>query len=316
MPTRRPGAAPRTRPTSCSVRAGCARWPRRPSAPASRWSPSTTRSPRPALRRRHRRARRRDRAGRLRSPRPPACSAVGADDLDDVHRAVPRLLPARRARPHRRRPSRVGRRAPAPAPTSRPRGVAPTSTDAEGLRREAADAVEVVRRLWDSWEDDAVIRHVASSRYLDRDRLHYIDFTGETYAVKGPAIVPRPPQGQVVVLASPDLVPTRADRRRAGRAGAPSPSCATHSPRPPTLEALRRDRSRTRLAGPPGGRAPRPPGRPSTLARHRAGCATSATPRASSRCSPTWPTSPTACASCRRRSTTICPSCPASSCRS
>ena len=78
---------------------------------------------------------------------------------------------------------------------------------AEGLRREAADSVEVVRRLWDSWEDDAVIRHVASSRYLDRDRLHYIDFTGETYAVKGPAIVPRSPQGQLVVLADTDLVP-------------------------------------------------------------------------------------------------------------
>jgi alkanesulfonate monooxygenase SsuD/methylene tetrahydromethanopterin reductase-like flavin-dependent oxidoreductase (luciferase family) len=84
----------------------------------------------------------------------------------------------------------------------------PHVDDAGGLRREAADAVEVVRRLWDSWEDDAAIRHVASSRYLDRDRLHYIDFTGETYAVKGPAIVPRPPQGQVVVLASPDLVPS------------------------------------------------------------------------------------------------------------
>ena len=56
-------------------------------------------------------------------------------------------------------------------------------------------------RLWDSWEDDAVIRDVATSRYLDRDRLHYIDFNGETFSVKGPAIVPRPPQGQLVVLA-------------------------------------------------------------------------------------------------------------------
>ena len=79
--------------------------------------------------------------------------------------------------------------------------------DPAALRREAADATDVVRRLWDSWEDDAVIRDVATSRYLDRDQLHYIDFTGQTYAVKGPAIVPRPPQGQLVVLASTDLVP-------------------------------------------------------------------------------------------------------------
>ena len=73
--------------------------------------------------------------------------------------------------------------------------------------RESRDGVEVVRELWDSWEDDAVIRSVATSRYLDRDRLHYVDFTGDTYTVKGPAIVPRPPQGQLVVLGSPERVP-------------------------------------------------------------------------------------------------------------
>ena len=73
--------------------------------------------------------------------------------------------------------------------------------------RESRDGVEVVRDLWDSWEDDAVIRSVATSRYLDRDRLHYVDFAGATYSVKGPAIVPRPPQGQPVVLAPRGLVP-------------------------------------------------------------------------------------------------------------
>jgi len=83
----------------------------------------------------------------------------------------------------------------------------PPVAGAAQLRREAADAAEVVRALWDSWEDDAVIRDVASSRYLDRDRLHYIDFAGEGYSVKGPAIVPRPPQGQLVVLAAAGLLP-------------------------------------------------------------------------------------------------------------
>ncbi|MCW2685768.1 MAG: FMNH2-utilizing oxygenase [Mycobacterium sp.] len=66
---------------------------------------------------------------------------------------------------------------------------------------EAADAVEVVRRLWDSWEDDAVIRDVASGRYVDRDKLHYIDFAGKYFSVKGPSTTPRPPQGQPVVTA-------------------------------------------------------------------------------------------------------------------
>lgn len=64
---------------------------------------------------------------------------------------------------------------------------------------EAADAVEVARQLWDSWQDDAEIRDAASGRFLDADRVHHIDFTGEHFAVRGPAITPRPPQGQPLV---------------------------------------------------------------------------------------------------------------------
>jgi alkanesulfonate monooxygenase SsuD/methylene tetrahydromethanopterin reductase-like flavin-dependent oxidoreductase (luciferase family) len=67
------------------------------------------------------------------------------------------------------------------------------------LFEEAADYVEVVRRLWDSWEDDAEIRDVATGRFIDRGKLHYIDFTGAHFSVKGPSITPRPPQGQPVV---------------------------------------------------------------------------------------------------------------------
>ncbi|MFI0961097.1 LLM class flavin-dependent oxidoreductase [Streptomyces sp. NPDC021080] len=66
---------------------------------------------------------------------------------------------------------------------------------------EAADYVEVVRRLWDSWEDDAEIRDGATGRFIDRDKLHYIDFEGGNFRVKGPSITPRPPQGQPIVSA-------------------------------------------------------------------------------------------------------------------
>jgi alkanesulfonate monooxygenase SsuD/methylene tetrahydromethanopterin reductase-like flavin-dependent oxidoreductase (luciferase family) len=69
------------------------------------------------------------------------------------------------------------------------------------LFAEAADYVEVVRRLWDSWEDGAEIRDVATGRFVDRERLHYVDFDGRWFSVKGPAITPRPPQGQPVVAA-------------------------------------------------------------------------------------------------------------------
>ena len=75
----------------------------------------------------------------------------------------------------------VGRRAPLPE---------------SDLLAEAADYVEVVRRLWDSWEDDAEIRDVAAGRFVDRDKLHYIDFAGDYFSVRGPSITPRPPQGQ------------------------------------------------------------------------------------------------------------------------
>ncbi|PZG09300.1 LLM class flavin-dependent oxidoreductase [Nonomuraea aridisoli] len=74
-------------------------------------------------------------------------------------------------------------------------------THVRDLFAEAADAVEVARRLWDSWEDDAEIRDVATGRFIDRDKLHYIDFTGRFFSVKGPSITPRPPQGQPVVTA-------------------------------------------------------------------------------------------------------------------
>jgi alkanesulfonate monooxygenase SsuD/methylene tetrahydromethanopterin reductase-like flavin-dependent oxidoreductase (luciferase family) len=67
------------------------------------------------------------------------------------------------------------------------------------LFAEAADYVEVMRRLWDSWEDDAEIRDAATGRFVDRGKLHYIDFEGRWFSVKGPSITPRPPQGQPVV---------------------------------------------------------------------------------------------------------------------
>ncbi|WP_314323423.1 LLM class flavin-dependent oxidoreductase [Paenarthrobacter ilicis] len=80
------------------------------------------------------------------------------------------------------------------------------------LAEEAAASIEVGRRLWDSWEDDAVIRDVATGRYIDVDKLHYADFetpagfSGKAYSVKGPSIIPRPLQGQLPVLAAASLV--------------------------------------------------------------------------------------------------------------
>ncbi|AFA74869.1 putative monooxygenase [Gordonia polyisoprenivorans VH2] len=71
----------------------------------------------------------------------------------------------------------------------------------DALFTEAADYAEVLRRLWDSWEDGAEIRDAATGRFIDRDKLHYIDFEGEYFSVRGPSITPRPPQGQPPIAA-------------------------------------------------------------------------------------------------------------------
>lgn len=81
-------------------------------------------------------------------------------------------------------------------------GIAQLEEAAEAVEEffeEAADVVEVARRLWDSWEEDAEIRDVATDRFLDPDKLHRIDFEGRWFSVRGPSITPRPPQGQPVV---------------------------------------------------------------------------------------------------------------------
>jgi alkanesulfonate monooxygenase SsuD/methylene tetrahydromethanopterin reductase-like flavin-dependent oxidoreductase (luciferase family) len=90
-----------------------------------------------------------------------------------------------------------------------------TAAAVQDLFDEAADAVEVVRRLWDSWEDGAEIRDAATNRFLDRDKIHSVDFAGRFFSVRGPGIVPRPPQGQPLVVA---LAHARAAYELAGRA--------------------------------------------------------------------------------------------------
>jgi alkanesulfonate monooxygenase SsuD/methylene tetrahydromethanopterin reductase-like flavin-dependent oxidoreductase (luciferase family) len=72
----------------------------------------------------------------------------------------------------------------------------------DDLWEEAADYAEVLRRLWDSWEDDAEIRDVATGRFIDREKLHHIDFEGRWFSVRGPSITPRPPQGHPPIAAT------------------------------------------------------------------------------------------------------------------
>jgi FMN-dependent oxidoreductase (nitrilotriacetate monooxygenase family) len=68
----------------------------------------------------------------------------------------------------------------------------------EDRYRGAEEFVEVVTRLWDSWEDDAVVVDKEAGVFIDDTRVHAIDHHGERFAVEGPLDVPRPPQGHPV----------------------------------------------------------------------------------------------------------------------
>ncbi|MGO4167814.1 LLM class flavin-dependent oxidoreductase [Novosphingobium sp. YAF33] len=66
--------------------------------------------------------------------------------------------------------------------------------------RLAEEYLDVVKGLWDSWEDDALVRDKASGQFLDPDKLHELNHKGEFLSVKGPLNISRSPQGQPVIF--------------------------------------------------------------------------------------------------------------------
>ncbi len=64
----------------------------------------------------------------------------------------------------------------------------------------AEEFVDVVRGLWDSWDDDAFIKDKQSGIYADPNKVHMLDHQGQYYSVKGPLNIPRSPQGHPVLI--------------------------------------------------------------------------------------------------------------------
>lgn len=64
----------------------------------------------------------------------------------------------------------------------------------------AEEFVDVVVKLWDSWEDGAIVGDRARGVFVDGSRIHPIDHRGEHFSVRGPSIVPRSPQGRPVLV--------------------------------------------------------------------------------------------------------------------
>jgi FMN-dependent oxidoreductase (nitrilotriacetate monooxygenase family) len=64
----------------------------------------------------------------------------------------------------------------------------------------AQEYLEVVTKLWDSWEDDAIVGDRASGQYADADKIHPIDHDGRHFKVRGALTTPRSPQGRPVYV--------------------------------------------------------------------------------------------------------------------
>ncbi len=64
----------------------------------------------------------------------------------------------------------------------------------------AAEFIRVVTRLWDSWQDDALLFDKAAGIIADSSKVHPLNHHGEYFRVRGPLNVPRPPQGRPVLV--------------------------------------------------------------------------------------------------------------------
>jgi FMN-dependent oxidoreductase (nitrilotriacetate monooxygenase family) len=64
----------------------------------------------------------------------------------------------------------------------------------------AEEFVDVVRGLWDSWDDDAFIKDKEKGVYADPAKVHLLDHKGKYYSVKGPLNIPRSPQGHPILI--------------------------------------------------------------------------------------------------------------------
>jgi FMN-dependent oxidoreductase (nitrilotriacetate monooxygenase family) len=69
------------------------------------------------------------------------------------------------------------------------------------LRYEIADEyLEVIKGLWDSWDDDAFTRERDSGKFFDAEKLHRLNHKGRFFSVEGPLNIQRSPQGQPVIF--------------------------------------------------------------------------------------------------------------------
>ena len=75
-----------------------------------------------------------------------------------------------------------------------------THLDHAARYERAREFVAVLRLLWDSWEDGALVFDKDRGEVADPARIHRADWRGRFFSVRGPLNLPRPPQGHPVII--------------------------------------------------------------------------------------------------------------------
>ena len=89
--------------------------------------------------------------------------------------------------------------------SSNPKGGAETSTatsiwSTSFRYQRAEEFVDVVKGLWDCWDDGAIVADKTSGRYIDESKVCALDHKGRFFQVKGPVNMSRCPQGHPVII--------------------------------------------------------------------------------------------------------------------
>ena len=64
----------------------------------------------------------------------------------------------------------------------------------------ANEFVDVVRGLWDCWDDHAIVADKATGRYIDTHKVRTLDHKGQFFQVRGPLNMSRCPQGHPIII--------------------------------------------------------------------------------------------------------------------
>ncbi|MER9934208.1 LLM class flavin-dependent oxidoreductase [Mesorhizobium sp. M0088] len=64
----------------------------------------------------------------------------------------------------------------------------------------AGEHIDIVKGLWDSWDDDAFVRNRETGQFADFSKMHRVNYKGRFHSAEGPLNLGRSPQGQPVLF--------------------------------------------------------------------------------------------------------------------